>query len=208
MSAPSASLRFLHLAPGDPPLDVYVGDELVLPGLHYLHLSDYRELPPARHRIRCYPAGTGGWENIALDIELEKLRPRFDYTLALLNRIPDLQPLLLEDTVPPPGREQARVRFLHASPDAPALDIRTGGGRLLFTLVPFARVTPFAEIASGTYDLEVRRSSHPTLLATLRRYVLAGEHLYTFVAHGLVDGEPPFGLMPIEMPVRRCVPVP
>ncbi|MCL6431266.1 MAG: DUF4397 domain-containing protein [Anaerolineae bacterium] len=208
MAAPSASLRFLHLAPGDPPLDVYVGDALVLPGLRYGQLSDYRELPPERHRIRCYPAGSAGWESIALDIELEKLRPRFDYTLALVDRIPDLQPLLLEDTAQAPGREHASVRFLHASPDAPALDIRTGGGRVLFTLVPFARITPFTEIEAGTYDLEARRSSHPSVLASLRGYVLAGEHFYTFVAHGLVDGEPPFGVMPIEMPVRRCVPVP
>ncbi|MDI7275180.1 MAG: DUF4397 domain-containing protein [Anaerolineae bacterium] len=204
----SARLRFMNLSPGEPPLDVYIDDTLIVASLGYGHLSEYLESAPGRHRVRCYPAGTGGWEDLALDADLEKLRPRFDYTLALVNRLQDLRPVLLEDTEEAPGREQAKVRFLHASPDAPALDVSTGGGRVLFTLVPFARATPFKRIESGTYDIEIRRSGHGALIAALREYALAGERFYTFVALGLVDGEPPFALMPLVAPASGCAPVP
>jgi len=46
----------------------------------------------------------------------------------------------------------ARVRVIHASPDAPAVDVWVQGAPA-FTGVAFAEITAFAQLPAGTYNV-------------------------------------------------------
>jgi len=48
----------------------------------------------------------------------------------------------------------ARVRVVHASPDAPAVDVWVEGGRV-FENVAFEEITDFVEVPAGTYNVQV-----------------------------------------------------
>jgi hypothetical protein len=48
----------------------------------------------------------------------------------------------------------ARVRVVHASPDAPAVDVWVEGGRV-FESVDFEEITDFVEVPAGTYNVQV-----------------------------------------------------
>mgnify|MGYP000285877340 CR=1 FL=1 len=64
--------------------------------------------------------------------------------------------LLLGGSVGPASaqEEDAQVRVVHNSPDAPAVDVAVAGGPVLFSNVAFPDATGFAEVDAGTYDLE------------------------------------------------------
>lgn len=48
----------------------------------------------------------------------------------------------------------ARVRVVHASPDAPAVDVLVNDAAA-FTNAPFEGITPFADLPAGTYNIKV-----------------------------------------------------
>jgi len=52
------------------------------------------------------------------------------------------------------GGDTARLRVVHASPDAPAVDI-CADGSLAFANATFPAATDYAELPAGTYDVRV-----------------------------------------------------
>jgi hypothetical protein len=52
--------------------------------------------------------------------------------------------------------EGGKVRFVHLSPDAPAVDVAVKNGPVLFENVSFRQGSDYLLIPTGTYDLEVR----------------------------------------------------
>ncbi len=205
-------VRVLNTSPDAPPLDVYIDDSLRFPNVAYAQLTGYISLWPERHRLKILPAGAHSPESTLVEARLESLRSGLDYTVAIVGETSDLHTLLIEDSTPLPveGREQvpvatrAKVRFLHASPDAPAVDVGVTGNPALFLQVAFAQVTPFKELESGTYDIHIRRAGHDAPVATLPQFAIAGGNRYTLVALGLTGGQPHFRVLPLVDAFEVC----
>jgi len=202
----------LHAAPDAPALDVHIDDSLRVPNLGYGKISDYVSLFPERHRLRIFPTGTRRPEDVLVDDGLERLRSGLDFTIAATGSLQDLRAVMFVDSAPLPveGRERrlapgrTQLRVLHLSPDAPAIDVGVTGNPALFLQVGFTEATPFKELESGTYDIQVRRAGHDAIIATLRQYAVAGGCRYTLAALGLVDGQPAFQVMPLVDAVEVC----
>ena len=82
--------------------------------------------------------------------------------------------------------EQARVRVLHLSPDAPEVDVYVNGARTLAG-VPFKTATKHTQVPAGTHTVEFRAAgsgSGGRSLATARATVAPGA-AYTLAAVGL-----------------------
>ncbi len=58
-----------------------------------------------------------------------------------------------QDTTPAAGTE-AMIRVVHASPDAPAVDIYVNGSKALSNLA-FKEVSPWTPLPGGSYDVKV-----------------------------------------------------
>jgi hypothetical protein len=56
--------------------------------------------------------------------------------------------------VPAQAAGDARVRVIHASPDAPAVDVYVNGGKA-FSNAPFKGITPYAKLPAGSYLVQV-----------------------------------------------------
>ena len=110
-----------------------------------------------------------------------------DYTVATIGMLPAIQPLLLVDNNTAPAAGMARVRFVHASPDAPAVDIALKGGPVL---IPNIAYKGFAEgeVPGGTYDLEVRVAGSPTVALFLPGTKIDAGKIYTVFAVGTLTG--------------------
>ena len=54
------------------------------------------------------------------------------------------------------------MRFVHASPDAPAVDITLPDGTAIFSNIAFKEVGDYTPVDAGTYDLEVRPTGTST----------------------------------------------
>lgn len=198
-------LRLLHASPDTPVVDVYMDEEPFVSGLTYAEVSDYRIIAADRHSIRIVPMGLGAQARPLLDSHLGLLQEGTDYTVLLNGEARHLHTLPLADTTSAPGEDQAKLRFVHASPDAPAVDVSYRHGPVLFRQVAFDRATPFVELRSGMYDLVISSTGRDREIATLPHYTVTAGNLYTLVALGLLGGMPGFMLMPLVQSLTMCI---
>ncbi|QSW98461.1 DUF4397 domain-containing protein [Haloterrigena alkaliphila] len=155
MNGSAAGVRVAHLSPDAPNVDVYVDGDAVLEDVPYRTISDYLELAPGTYEVMITAAGDA--ETVVFDDEVEV--GEGDYTVAALGEVADenqpFAPAVLEDDLGDPG-EDARLRLVHASPDAPAVDVTVGDGEtVLVENVAFGDAAA-VEVAPDAYTLEVR----------------------------------------------------
>ena len=183
-----ASLRVAHLSPDAPNVDVYVDGDPVLEDVPFRAASDYLELPSGEYDVTITAAGD--MDAAVFDETLDV--PTGEFTAAALGELDEgNQPFgveVYEDDVSDPG-EQARVRLVHASPDAPNVDV-TVDGEPLFEDVPFGAAGT-VEVPADEYELEVRPATEDAdgdVVATFDVAPEAGT-VYTAFAVGYLDPE-------------------
>jgi len=186
----SASVRVAHLSPDAPAVDVSLDGTPVaaLTAVPFSAVSSYLTVSAATHRVQVFATGTT--TNPVIDATLT-LRPGVAYTVAATGLLgaTDLQPLVLVDDRAGATNGQAKVRFVHTSPDAPAVDIVVSGGPTLFPDVSFRESAGYTGTAAGTYDLEARLTTGGALALSIPDVALAAGENYTAFAIGLAAGE-------------------
>ena len=192
-SQPISQVRVVHTAPGLPPLELLiVGLRVPLPPLAFGLAAPYLNLPAGPHEFALVPAGAV--PPIAAATSNISLAPGQPYTLMVLGVPPTV--LVLEDTRFAAIGGPARIRFVHASPDAPpTVDLAVAGGATLFSGISHGQATPYIDIPAGTVTLEVRAVGSETVVLPLPDVALVLGTVYTFGAVGLVGGPPPLGAL-------------
>lgn len=90
-----------------------------------------------------------------------------------------------------------RVRVVHASPDAPAVDIYVNGGKVLENL-PFREYSEYLALPAGSYSVDIKVTGTDTLVKNVPISVAAGKD-YTAMAVGYAGGNTPgFDVMWLE----------
>ncbi|MEM7262358.1 MAG: DUF4397 domain-containing protein [Planctomycetota bacterium] len=179
-----AEVRVAHLSPDAPNVDVWVDGSVVLADVPFLTVSDYLTLAPGSYLVQVTPAGQTA--PIVID-ETLTLSSGTSYTVAATGLLGagDLQPQVLVDDRDP-SADQAKVRFVHDSPDAPAVDVAVAGGPVLFADFEFRESSAYLPVDPGTYDLEVRLAGTTTVVLELPGVALAAGINATAFAVGLV----------------------
>ncbi len=183
-----AGLRVAHLSPDAPNVDVYVGGDMVLDDVPFRAVSEYLALEPDDYEIMITAAGDD--ETVVFDETVPV--GDGDYTAAALGELADQnQPFqvdIFEDDLSDPG-DMARIRVVHASPDAPAVDITVEeSGDALVEGAEFGDAAP-VEVPAGSYTLEVRPATDANdgdVVATFPVDVDA-ETVYSAFAVGYLD---------------------
>ena len=190
----SARVRVVHASPDAPSVDVWVDGSVAFSDAPFKGITDYAALSPATYNVQVSP--TGATEPIVIDADLE-LAADTDYTVVAVGLLENIEPLVLIDNNDAPAAGKAHVRFVHASPDAPAVDIAVAdGGPILFSNVPFKGVGDYLPVDAGTYDLEARVAGTDTVALSVPGVTLEEGTVYTIFAMGLVEGEPALSAVP------------
>ena len=150
-----AGVRVAHLSPDAPNVDVWVEGDAVLEDVPYRTVSDYLELEPGTYGVQITAAGDP--DAVVFDDDLEV--GEGEYTVAAVGELAEenrpFEVAVFEDDLSDPG-EGARVRLVHASPDAPAVDVTAGDGEtVLFEDAAFGDAAA-VEVPADAYALEVR----------------------------------------------------
>ena len=82
-----------------------------------------------------------------------------------------------------------RVRVLHASPDAPAVDVLVDGAKVIEGL-PFKEYTEYLALPAGSHEIRVNVSGTSTTVLNATPTVEAGRD-YTAIAMGFAGGKQP-----------------
>lgn len=147
----NTQLRIGHFSPDAPAANVIVDGDTLLTDVLFGTLGEYVEIDSGSHDVEIVPA-TGG--DALLDATLQ-FDAGTDYTVLAVGMLSDIESLVLTDDRPSVGDDESRVRFVHAAPDAPAVDVLADGA-ILFENVAFGAAADFATVGSGTHDIEVR----------------------------------------------------
>jgi len=102
--------------------------------------------------------------------------------------VSSIEPLVLEDDLTAPATGKAHVRFVHLSPDAPAVDVAVTAGPVVFSNVAFRGYQGFTPLNAGTYNLEVRVAGTATVALPLPGITLEAGKIYTVFARGFLSG--------------------
>ncbi len=181
-----ARVRVVHASPDAPAVDVWVNGSVAFSNAPYKGITDYASLAPASYQVQVTPTGASTPAVISATLDLAA---DTDYSVVAVGQLANIEPLVLVDNNALPAAGKAHVRFVHASPDAPAVDIAVKGGPVLFSNIPFKGVGAYLPVDSGTYDLEVRLAGTDTVALEVPGLALENQVVYTVFAMGLAgDG--------------------
>jgi LPXTG-motif cell wall-anchored protein len=180
-----AQVRVAHLAPDAPNVDVYVNGEPVLTDVAYTTISDYLSLPAGTQQVTVY--ATGDTSTPVIDTPVE-VAAGGAYTIAAVGLVADgsLTAQVYEDDLRSPAAGNAKVRVVHASPDAGPVDVVPRGGDPLVEGLTFPNATPYAEVPAGTYTLDVNPAGTDDTVLTVPNVALADRAVYSAFAVGTV----------------------
>lgn len=149
---PAALVRLLHAVPDAPAVDIYLDGQLTAAGVRFGDLSGYLSVYPGSYAVAIKPAGSDVTAiSGTLTVEGGKV-----YTAAAVGRLsgtPAASLALFEDSQARPAAGRSTLRVVHLSPDAPAVDVLSGGETLLDALA-FGNAQS-TELAAGLRTLQV-----------------------------------------------------
>lgn len=182
-----ARVRVIHNSPDAPAVDVWVNGAVAFANLPFGGITDQAALPAGAYDIKVEPAGAGGAGPFVIDVADLPLAAGTDYTIVASGKLAEIYPAVLTDTnAAAPAAGNARVRFFHGSPDAPAVDIALLGGPVVIAGAAFGDDASI-EVPAGNYDLEVRVAGTDINVLELRGLAFSADTEYTAYASGLVS---------------------
>jgi hypothetical protein len=182
----TSNVLVVHASPDAPGVDLLV-DDLVMntSALEYPDNTGYLGIGSGDRNIKVNASGT---EATVIDADLN-LMPGMNYSIFATDEVAEIAPLVLTDDLSSPASGNAHVRFIHLSPDAPAVDITLTDGTIVFGDYSFGEYSDFTPLSASTYDLQVRLQGTDTVVLNLPGIMLEDGHIYTVFAKGFVGGE-------------------
>jgi hypothetical protein len=181
---PQGQVMAVHASPDAPAVDLYVDGSLAGSGLAFPNNTAYLGVTAGTRNVKVNVAGT---MTTVIDANLP-VSAGTNYSVFACDEVAQISAIVLTDDLTTPATGKAHVRFVHLSPDAPAVDIGLQGGGVVFANKAFKEFTPFTPLDAGTYDLEVRLAGTGTVVLPLNDVALQAGKIYTVFARGFVAG--------------------
>lgn len=181
---PTARVMVVHASPDAPGVDLLVDNVVAGSNLTFPNNTPYLEVEAGVRNIKVNVAGTSTTV-IGADLSIAA---NMAYTAFAVNTVSNLEPLIFVDNLATPASGKAHVRFIHLSPNAPAVDITLSDGTVLFNNIAFKGSVDFTPLDAGTYPLQVRVAGTSTVALDLGNITLQAGKIYTVFARGLLGG--------------------
>lgn len=184
--AETASIRVGHCCPDAPNVDVHVDGDVAFEDVSFQQVSDYAEVSAESHKVAVTPHGD---EDAVLELTLE---PEADtaYSALATGLLAEVECTVFSDAPGDVASGQTHVRFIHASPDAPAVDVRVAdGGPTLCEDIEFRSASEYVPVDAGSYDLEVVVAGEDDVALSLPDVEVEGGTAVSAIAVGEVEDD-------------------
>lgn len=182
-----ACVNVVHASPDAPAVDVYVDGQLAIESLEFGAFSGWVPVPAGDHHVQVTAVGQPV-DSAVIDATLT-LESGAAYQVAATGNLTSIAPQVYPVDLTAVEQGNARVRVIHTSPDAPAVDVAVSGGDVLIAGLEFPNASDMLEVPAGTYDLEVRAAGSTDVALALPGVVLEAGMSYDVFAIGqLGDG--------------------
>jgi Domain of unknown function (DUF4397) len=196
----TAMVRVAHLSPNTPNVDIWLDGKVVeaLKNVPFKAVSGYLSIPAGKHDVAVYAAGTTS--NPPIDVKGLTLEAKA-YTVAAVGLLGSsgaqaLKPAVFVDDLSAKAGK-ARVRVIHASPDAPAVDVAVQGGAVVVPNLSYPNATGYLELDAGAYPLEIRAAGMAAAVFKFSTPALAANKIYTVFAVGRLGTAAEFGVLAV-----------
>lgn len=209
VAAGSVRAQVVHAAPQAPVVDVYVTapDALLeqqspIGTVAFGEALEPVEVPAGEYQIRVTPGGDAG--TVVFDSGAVALPGGGDLLIvAVENDGPGAAPisLVVADTNGSfevlDAAAPAELRAIHASPDAPPVDVIVNDDfdSPVLTNVPFGTVSDYLAVPPGTYNVKVTPTGNPGVIVVDANVDVAAGQRYSVYASGLLAGIAPYVLV-------------
>lgn len=182
--AANANVKVVHASPDAPGVDLLVDDNVAGANLTYPNNTGYLEVEEGTRNIKVNVTGTS---TTVIQADLPILGNK-NYSVFAVDAVANLTPIVIEDDLTSPAAGSSHVRFIHLSPDAPAVDITLTDGTVVFGNYEFKDYSEFTPLPSASYDLQVRLAGTSTVVLELPGISVMDGNIYTVFAKGFVGG--------------------
>jgi hypothetical protein len=179
-----ANVKVVHASPDAPGVDLLVDDAVAGSNLTFPNNTGYLPVDEGMRNVKVNVTGTS---TTVIEADLN-LMGMSNYSVFAVDQVSNLSPLVIVDDLTAPAMGNAHVRFIHLSPDAPAVDITTTDGSIVFGNYEFKDYSDFTPLPAGSYDLQVRLAGTDTVVLELPGIAVADGMIYTVFAKGFVGG--------------------
>lgn len=186
-AADSGRVRVMHASPDTPAVDIFVDGAKAVTALAFPNNTPYVTLPAGGHNVKVFVSPSNGTGSPALEANLE-IGAGKDYTVLAVGEVGKgtLGLYVLEDDNSTPAGTNAHIRLIHASPDAPPVNVAVAGTSTnVFTGVAYRNFGPYTPVPAGTYSLDVNVNATGATVLTIPGLKLDAKTVYTAVAVGL-----------------------
>jgi hypothetical protein len=175
----------VHTSPNAPEVDILVDDVVAAEGLVYTQNTGYANITAGTRNVKVYvPALDANIFDANLPIAANT-----NYSVFAIDSVENIDFILTLDNLTSPASGKSHVRFMHLSPNAPAVDITTTNGTVVFEDYEFSEYSEFTPLDAGTYDLQVRLHGTETVVLELPGIALGDGNIYTIFAKGFEGAE-------------------
>lgn len=186
LDPPTAEVRVIHTSYDAPEVDVYVDGDSAFVEVGYGESSGYAKIIEGTTNFVVTPSGDMTTEVINTDVDLVR---RMDYTIFAMDALASITAVVANDDRAPADGE-VKIRFVHAAPDAPAVDIKVGApdSTVVFSDAVFQDITGYTTVDEGDYGFVVTAAGNiTTAVVSFEEETLEAGNVYTVVAHGTLD---------------------
>jgi hypothetical protein len=192
--AGNTRIRFMHALVNGPNVDVFVDDSRQASNVAYARFSGYFNVAPGGHRLKVFTTGTSDLL-IERDFNYETGK---DYTLFVMGLDGDRRLEQFENQISVPEAGKAAVRFVNASPNAPAAKVCiTGTEDCRMQNAPFAVATSYVLFDANRYNFDIRLMDNNQIVFQRSDLQFNSQVVYTLVAVGIHQNQPPLDLITI-----------
>jgi len=180
-----ATVMVVHASPNAPAVDLLVDNNVAGSGLAFPNNTAYLSVDAGTRNVKVNVAGTS---TTVINADLS-LTANDSYTVFAVDSVSKISTVVLNDNLAAPAAGKAHVRFVHLSPNAPAVNITLTNGTIVFGNNAFKQATDFTPLDAGTYDLQVRdAATNNTVVLDLPGIALTNGKIYTVFAKGFLGG--------------------
>lgn len=172
-------VRFLHAIPEGEDVDIYINNVPFYKGLDFTEFSPYVYVPQGDYTVTVYIEDTK--ENPILN---EKINVNVNelVTISITGDGENIKLLPVVEETEVVSGSNAKVRVVHLSPNAPAVNI-SADNKELFENVKYMDVTPYIAIQAKDYVVNLEEARTNRIMRQNRVTVNQGR-IYTFYAVG------------------------
>lgn len=198
-----ARVRITHASPDAPAVDIWVNGSPAVTNVAFGQSTDLIALPAGAYAVAVTPAGSTDPEADAVISTTLTLEAGAAYDVVALGLLANITAGVYPLDLSPLADGNTRLGVIHASPDAPAVDILANGSAIIEDLI-FPESSGALDVPAGSYDVQVAVAASGAVALDLPGTALEAGQVYQVIAVGLVsDGS--LTVLPLAAPADSAV---